>query len=209
MPGPIMHVHERAAQIWPLLCWAATSRQILTYDIVGRLIGVPRQGLANLLEPIQSHCLIRELPPLTVIVVNAEGVPGDGFIAAENIPLAQAMVFSHNWLEEPSPTPDQFAMAVRERPSCGRPEAVRVVSYYVYENWVAENKAVIHRADCGHCNHGKGAHENTRGGQNGQWHGSFSTVEGAAKFAEETRRTVRKCAHCMGSTNPPATSEST
>ena len=119
-----MHAHERAAQIWPLLCWAATSRQVLTYDIVGRLIGVPRQGLAQLLEPIQSHCIIRRLPPLTSIVVGADGTPGDGFIAAQDIPRAHIDVFSHRWLDERSPTPEEFVRAVRERPSCGRPEAL-------------------------------------------------------------------------------------
>src|SRR5688572_14822476 len=62
---PTMHSHERAAQIWPLLTYAASHRQTLTYELVGRLIGVPHFGLAQLLEPIQSYCLIRELPALT------------------------------------------------------------------------------------------------------------------------------------------------
>lgn len=31
------------------------------------------------------------------------------------------------------------------------------VIYYIYENWQAgPRKAVIHRADCGHCNNGRG-----------------------------------------------------
>ena len=56
---------ERAAQIWPLLTVSAARRQKLTYDLLGRLIGVPRQGLGQLLEPIQSFCIVKHLPALT------------------------------------------------------------------------------------------------------------------------------------------------
>src|SRR5262249_5096427 len=48
---------ERATQIWPILTLCASRRQTLTYDLLGRLIGVPRQGLGQLLEPIQSYCI--------------------------------------------------------------------------------------------------------------------------------------------------------
>src|SRR5262249_5163301 len=40
-----MNAFQRARQIWSLLSLAARNRQVLTYDIVGRLIGMPRQGL--------------------------------------------------------------------------------------------------------------------------------------------------------------------
>ena len=34
--------------------------------------------------------------------------------------------------------------------------------YFVYENWT-RNKAVIHRAECSHCNDGRGTHEHDSG----------------------------------------------
>ena len=40
----IMSAGERAAQIWAVLALAARNRQILTYEIVGRLIGVPARA---------------------------------------------------------------------------------------------------------------------------------------------------------------------
>src|SRR5438309_9559373 len=102
-----MTIYERAAQIWPALALAARNRQVLTYDIVGRLIGVPRQGLGRLLEPIQSYCLLNRLPPLTILVVGEEtGIPGIGFIAAQNIPRTQVEVFAFDWLEPGAPTPE-------------------------------------------------------------------------------------------------------
>jgi len=112
---------ERAAQIWPLLALSAAKRQTLTYDQVGRLIGVPRQGLGQLLEPIQSLCILRDLPPLTVLVVSdIDGTPGSGFIGAQHVPSAQARVFSFDWLGSPPPHPDALDEASRRLPSNGR-----------------------------------------------------------------------------------------
>jgi hypothetical protein len=120
-----MRIHERAAQIWPVLTLAARNRQVLTYDLLGKLIGVPRQGLGRLLEPIQSYCMVRALPPLTILVVSEEtGIPGTGFIAAADIPRTQVEVFGHNWLSGDVPTPDDLEQAVKQQPSngVGRPE---------------------------------------------------------------------------------------
>ena len=95
---------ERATQIWPVLSLCAKQRQILTYDLLGRLLGVPRQGLGQLLEPIQSYCLINNLPPLSSLVVGVQsGIPGEGFIAAEDVPAAQAKVFEWRWLDQSPP----------------------------------------------------------------------------------------------------------
>jgi hypothetical protein len=44
-------------------------------------------------------------------------------------------------------------------------------SDFVYENWTAEHKAVIHEASCGSCNPGLGCHANPLGNKNGRWHG--------------------------------------
>ena len=118
-----MQSHERAAQIWPLLALAATNRQILTYELVGKLIGVPHFALAQLLEPIQSYCLLHKLPALTVLVVNNAGRPGTGFVAAEDVGAEQQRVFKHRWLEEATPIPDGLLAALQQLPSCGVPEA--------------------------------------------------------------------------------------
>ena len=121
-----MKIHERAAQIWPVLSFAARNRQVLTYDIVGDLIGVPRFALAQLLEPIQSYCLLKKLPALTVLVVNKSGEPGIGFIAAADVPQEQHRVFSKDWLAEHTPSPEELEKAVTELPSCGISEAANI-----------------------------------------------------------------------------------
>lgn len=70
--------------------------------------------------------------------------------------------------------------------------------YWVYENWTAEKKAVIHLSTCGSCNDGGGCHANSRGDRNGRWHGPFETLVDAEGFASSLgERTVRKCSRCV------------
>jgi hypothetical protein len=98
----------------------ARNRQGITYDIPGRLIGVPRQGLGQLLEPIQSHCLMKTLPPLTILVVRQEtGIPGVGFIAAQDVPKTQFEVFAYDGLGHVCSKVEKFVDAVRKHPSNG------------------------------------------------------------------------------------------
>lgn len=104
-----MQKAQRAAQIWPVLAWAARNRQILTYDLLGKAIGVPSRALAQLLSPIQDYCIARKLEPLTSIVVKQDtGLPGTGFIAVEDVPATQMRVFRFDWLAHGCPTVEHF-----------------------------------------------------------------------------------------------------
>jgi hypothetical protein len=108
-----MTVPQRATQIWPILTLAASNKQILTYDFLAKLIGVPPPALGQLLEPIQSYCLMKNLPPLTILVVSKKtGLPGSGFSAVSEIPKYQIKVFEYDWLKLRSPGPEEFAQAV-------------------------------------------------------------------------------------------------
>ncbi len=79
-------------------------------------------GLGQLLEPIQSCCLVHDLPPLTILVVQQDtGIPGSGFTGASASELvrAQAAVFAQDWLEHGNPQPEKLASAAQQRPSNG------------------------------------------------------------------------------------------
>lgn len=116
-----MNRFDRAAQIWPLLCHCALHRQTLTYEVAARLTGMAQQGLGQVLEPIQSYCLIAKLPPLSSLVVGAKsGTPGAGFIAAENLPAEQSEVYLWPWLDRAPPTSAELEKAARQLPSNGR-----------------------------------------------------------------------------------------
>lgn len=111
---------ERASQIWAVLAWAARNRQSLTYTQLSGLIGVPRAGLGQLLEPIQSYCILNKLPPLTIIVVQQEsGLPGPGFTGASAKDLAKSQmdVFSFDWIFHGNPQPEVLENAVIKLPS--------------------------------------------------------------------------------------------
>ena len=66
------------------------------------------------------------------------------------------------------------------------------MSFWVYENWTAEHKAVIHTGGCGNCNDGQGCHELRRGSQNGRWLGPFDSFQAANRAADATGRPVRR-----------------
>ncbi|WP_330961180.1 hypothetical protein [Photobacterium sp. 53610] len=119
-----MKVQERAAQIWPLLSSAASSRYMVSYGIVGKLIGVSQYALSQILELIQSYCILKDLLPITVIIFNKTGEPGVGFIAASDVPLAQQKVFEYPWVDSKTATVDELLEAVQKYPSCGFPVAV-------------------------------------------------------------------------------------
>lgn len=103
--------------MWSLLCLAATHNQLVTYDTVAKLTGMMTAGIGDILAPIQQYCEERQLPPLTVLVVNKQtGLPGVGFIATEQIPEAFQRVFGHDWLAEKAPTAEDFAAACSRAP---------------------------------------------------------------------------------------------
>ena len=58
------------------------------------------------------------------------------------------------------------------------------LEYWVYENWTAEHKAVVH---------GRGTDKRKpRGDANGTWHGPYPTVAAADTAAQRTGRPARR-----------------
>ena len=101
-----MNAHHRSHQLWSVLAFAAFNRQILSYALVGRLVGLPAAAVGRDLFPIQYFCHQRGLPPLTVLVVNQiTGLPGDG-LAVENFAKSIQEVFEFDWLAYNAPGRD-------------------------------------------------------------------------------------------------------
>jgi len=96
---------QRGTQAWPILLLVACRRETITYDLLGKLIGVSPKRLGNVLEPIQSYCILQGLAPLTSLVVDeTTGLPGEGFIAADDVPSAQADVYEQDWFMHAPPS---------------------------------------------------------------------------------------------------------
>ena len=67
------------------------------------------------------------------------------------------------------------------------------MNYWVYENWQARgHKAVIHRGDCGHCNHGQGLSGQGTAPKHGRWLGPYPTLQDAERAAHNTRSEERR-----------------
>jgi hypothetical protein len=93
-----------AAQIWPVLSWAARHRRALTYGLLAERVGVPSRGPRDLLDPVRSYCLVYGLPPLTSVIVGQEP-------ELASAPSTLAKVYSHDGLVVGCPTPEEFKAA--------------------------------------------------------------------------------------------------
>ena len=96
---------ERAYRAWPILTNCAAEGKTITYGGLGALLSVHHRAIRYVLGLIQDYCLEEKLPPLTILVVNQSGKPGEGFIAYDVDKLEEGMtlVRSCNWSTIPNP----------------------------------------------------------------------------------------------------------
>ncbi len=102
---------ERAAQIWQVLVAAAHDRRTLTYAIVAERIGIEPNQLAQPLGMVARYCSLRQLPPLTVLVVQVDvGRPAAGFSWASDVDYAREAVFQQGWFSLRPPSSSDFTL---------------------------------------------------------------------------------------------------
>ncbi len=96
---------ERAHRAWPELVKVAMERRTATYGELGGAIGIHHRTVRYVLSIIQTYCLEENLPPLTILIVNASGKPGSGFIAhdLENFQSGLEEVWDFAWKELENP----------------------------------------------------------------------------------------------------------
>ena len=105
---------RRVLKIWQVLIAYATNRRIITYQQLSGLIDEPAvfpASLGNHLAPIETFCLGRGMPNLTVIAVSARtGEPGDGIgMRSNNVGTEREGVFGEPWFAKTPPMPGDFA----------------------------------------------------------------------------------------------------
>ena len=104
-----MNTFERALQLWQVLISAAHNRQVLTYEIAAKQIGLVSRGLAQHLGHIMRYCKRNGLPPLTVLIVKkGRGLPGTGLTTVSNPDAERERVFAHNWFGMKPPSAADF-----------------------------------------------------------------------------------------------------
>ncbi|HEX8362590.1 MAG TPA: HNH endonuclease [Longimicrobium sp.] len=98
---------ELASRTWDVLVGLARDQEVIEYAPLGDLVG-QRFALAvrHPLDLIYRQCERRELPPLSVLVVNkGTGLPGPGFALASRDEFAALCneVFRFDWQLAPNP----------------------------------------------------------------------------------------------------------
>lgn len=108
---------SRATQIFPILIAAAANRQTLTYGVLADMLGFGGAGVfATQLGHIMHWCADNDLPPLTVLVVNAKtGLPGAGLWRIENLHADREKVFGYSWYQLVPPTIEELNEADKAR----------------------------------------------------------------------------------------------
>jgi putative restriction endonuclease len=87
-----MTLEEHARLAWPILCQRAATGDEITYGELAEEIGSIPVQIGRILSLIQEYCLKEELPPLTILVVQAgTRAPGKGFIAWDAGDIAGGM----------------------------------------------------------------------------------------------------------------------
>ena len=111
-----MSKFQRALQIWSLLVCAAKDRRTYTYGELASILGMGGAGvMALFLGPIMYYCQKKQLPPLTVLVVNQDtGLPGSGLTTLEDVTLDREKVFAYDWFQIEPPETGDFEDAAKE-----------------------------------------------------------------------------------------------
>lgn len=98
---------QRAFRTWDILVDYATNKSKITYKKLGEKLGIHHRAVKHALGPILEYCLLNELPPLTILIINQNTMePGKGFFAAwdiENPEDGFNKVFKFNWKSLPNP----------------------------------------------------------------------------------------------------------
>lgn len=102
---------DRAVQVWQVLVNAAFYRQTLTYTLLADRIGAQPTELADPLGMISRYCSLKQLPPLSVLVVRSDaGTPAADLSWTTDVDFAREAVYQMEWLKLKPPSASDFAL---------------------------------------------------------------------------------------------------
>lgn len=108
---------QRAMQFWSALVLAARTQQVLSYETVERMTGIPRFGMSKPLGRILAYCQQNELPLLTSIVIEqSTGRPADQTFntPAFDLEAEHRRVFIFDWFKHGCPALNELQDAAEE-----------------------------------------------------------------------------------------------
>lgn len=96
----------KAADVWPHLVRYAFERRTATYGELAKETAIFHRNLRLALDPIGQWCFRNKLPPLTIVIVDADtGRPGSGIVGTSEATLDEdlARAFGHDWAAVTNP----------------------------------------------------------------------------------------------------------
>lgn len=88
---------NRAGLIWDILISQAKNKTLISYKDLGDLVNIHHRVVRYPLDLIQKYCIKNNLPPLSILVVNRNGIRGQGFIKQGDLNLLEKKVQIFNW----------------------------------------------------------------------------------------------------------------
>jgi hypothetical protein len=104
----------RALQAWQYLIPKARNRQLVRYGELAELMGyADNRPLRFVLGHIMYYCQREGLPALTIIVVNNDGTPGEGFtqVPRDQFDAHRETTFGFDWFSVYPPTPAELTQS--------------------------------------------------------------------------------------------------
>jgi len=120
---------QRAFHTWEILIRCAAKNEKITYGELAKKLGLHHRAIRYALGPILEYCLLNELPPLTILIINkGTQEPGQGFFFAwdiENSADGFDKVYNFNWKSISNPfkysengdTQEQLIIDIIENPN--------------------------------------------------------------------------------------------
>ena len=95
----MINQEQRASKLWNMLIEIAKSKNTITYGEAANTLAIHHRAIRFVLSLIQNYCLENNLAPLTILVVNKSGFPGQGFIAwnINNLNEGLDRVYNFDW----------------------------------------------------------------------------------------------------------------
>ena len=88
---------DRAGLVWDILVLNAKNKTLISYKDLGDLVEIHHRVVRYPLDLIQKYCIKNNLPPLSILVVNRNGIRGQGFIQQGNLNILEKKVQIFNW----------------------------------------------------------------------------------------------------------------
>ena len=135
--APIMDNRQRAIQFWSLLVLAARTNTVLSYGMVEKMTGLPKQAQGDPLGYVLYYCMKNNLPLLSSLDVSQEdGQPSfDQIYTHVDIEAEHRRCFVYDWLEHGVPSLEKLD----EAHAIGR----KLIEDYIAKKAAAKKAAAV------------------------------------------------------------------